>query len=112
MDAIADASGASKATIYKHSRDKDALPMEGLAEANSLHSRPALDTGDTRADIVAVLSYRPPEHTEVRERLMLHFMAYSTRNAFFAQAWRDMVMDPPRQELRRLLKQAIDCGEL
>lgn len=112
MDAIAEISGVSKATIYKHWRDKETLLLEVLAEANGLHSRPAFDTGNSRVDIIAVLSYRSPEHTEVRERIMPHFMAYSARNASFAQAWRDMVMDPPRQELRHLLNQAISQGEL
>ena len=112
MDAIADASGVSKATIYKHWRDKDTLLLEVLAEAHGLHSRPAFDSGDTRADILAVLSYRPPEHTDMRERLMPHFMAYSARNASFAPAWREMVMEPPRQELCQLLKRAIDDGQI
>ena len=66
MDAIAEASGVSKATIYKHWPDKDALLLDMMAEANGLHARPKFDSGDTRADIVAVLSYRPQERAEMR----------------------------------------------
>jgi AcrR family transcriptional regulator len=112
MDAIAEASGVSKATIYKHWPDKDALLLEMMAEIHGLHSRPAFDSGDARADIVAVLSYRPPECADVRERITPHFMAYSIRNPAFGDAWRHMVMEPPRKELRRLLRQAVDNGEL
>ena len=73
MDAIAAKSGVSKATIYKHWADKDALLLEMLAEINGLHSRPEFDSGATRADMVAVLSYRPPENRDMRERVMPQF---------------------------------------
>jgi len=112
MDAIARESGVSKATIYKHWADKDALLLEVMAEANGLHLRPKFDTGKTRADLVAVLSYRAPEHAETRERIMPHFMVYSARNQEVGLAWRNMVMDPPRRELKHLLELGISRGEL
>jgi len=112
MDAIAEASGVSKATLYKHWADKDALLLELMAEVNGLHARPAFDSGDTRADIVAVLSYRPKEHSELRERITPHFMAYSARHPAFGEARRDMVMEPPRRELRYVLKEGIAKREL
>ena len=43
---------------------------------------------------------------------MPHFMAYSASNPSFGDAWRDTVMNPPRQELRRVLKGGITNGEL
>jgi len=101
MDAIAEASGVSKATIYKHWKE-----MAGL------HSRPAFDSGDTRTDLMAVLSYKPEEDAELKERIMPHWIAYSARNPSFGRAWRHMVMDPPRQEIRRILQAGIDKGEL
>src|SRR5581483_1503271 len=97
MDAVAKISGVSKATIYKHWADKDALLLEIMAEANCLHKRPKFDSGNTRDDMVAVLTYRPPEHVDTRERIMPHFMAYSARNPAFSDAWKNMVMKPPRQ---------------
>jgi AcrR family transcriptional regulator len=104
MDAVASRSGVSKATIYKHWADKEALLLEVLAELNCLHSRPVFDSGDIRADMVAVLSYKPPEHAEMRERIMPHLVAYSSRNFEFGKTWRNMVMEPPRHELTHLLK--------
>ena len=76
-------SGVSKATIYKHWADKDALLLEVLADIIGLHARPVFDTGDTRADMVAVLAYRPPEDGGMRQRILPHLVAYSARNAEF-----------------------------
>jgi AcrR family transcriptional regulator len=112
MDAIAAKSGVSKATIYKHWADKDALLLEMIAAMHGLHTRPEFDSGDTRLDILAVLSYRPPQDAEMRERIMPHFMAYSASNPAFGSTWRTMVMDPPRKELTHLLKLGVRRGEL
>jgi AcrR family transcriptional regulator len=112
MDAIAAKSGVSKATIYKHWADKDALLLELMAEVHGLHTRPVFDSGNTRADMAAVLSYKPPENPEIRERIMPHFLAYSATHAQFGLAWRNMVMEPPRQELKHLMKRGIKRGEL
>lgn len=112
MDAVAKKSGVSKATIYKHWADKDALLLEVMAYMIGLHSRPVFDSGDTKADMIAVLAYRPPERTETKERLMPHFMAYSARNQRFGEQWRNMVMDPPRRELTHLMQLGIGKGEL
>jgi len=42
MDAVARESGVSKATIYKHWADKDALLLEMLTDTSGLHTRPCL----------------------------------------------------------------------
>ena len=112
MDAIAESSGVSKATIYKHWPDKEALMLELMAEMSGLHSRPKFDSGNVRADMAAVLGYRPEENGETRERIMPHFMAYSARHPAFGRAWRSMVMEPPRRELTHLLKKGIASGQL
>jgi AcrR family transcriptional regulator len=112
MDAVARKSGVSKATIYKHWADKDALLLEMMASVHGLHDRPKFDSGDIRADMVAVLSYRPLEKADMRERIMPHFVAYSASNASFGMAWRNMVMEPPRQELKHVMKLAIKKREL
>jgi AcrR family transcriptional regulator len=112
MDAVARESGVSKATIYKHWADKDALLLEMLADASGLHSRRTFDSGDTRADMIALLSYRPPENAAVRERILPHIVAYSTRNRTFGMSWRKMVMDPAMRELRHLIERAIQKHEL
>jgi AcrR family transcriptional regulator len=112
MDAIAGRSGVSKATIYKHWKDKDALLLEMLEVLNGLKDRPSFDSGNVRADLVAVLAYRPAGNTEMRERILPHLVAYSANNVNFGAMWRNKVMEPPRRELRHLLREGIGKGEL
>jgi AcrR family transcriptional regulator len=112
MDAIAATSGVSKATLYKHWKDKEALLLEVMATIAGLNARPSFDTGNTRADMIAVLAYHPKENREMRERLLPQFVAYSARNVEFGLAWRNMAMEPPRRELKHFIAQGIAKGEL
>lgn len=108
MDAIASASGVSKATIYKHWSDKDALCLEVLSRVHGLDAEPPAETGDLRADLVAVLSRKPPErYAEVQSRMMPHLLAYAARHPAFGLTWRTRVMDPPRERLARLLARGV-----
>jgi len=112
MDAIAEASGVSKATIYKHWSDKDALCLEAMAHAHGLDEEPPQFLGDdVRTAMIKVLSHRPrEEYAERRARLAPHFMAYAARNPAFGTAWRSRVMEPPQRHLKRLLKQGVEEG--
>lgn len=114
MEAIADASGVSKATIYKHWPDKEALCLEVMAYAHGHGIAPPVPaSGDLRADLLAVVSYEPPKETaDLRARMMPHLMAYAARHPAFAKAWRGRVLDPPRLALTEVLDAAIRRGDL
>ncbi|MFZ0394645.1 MAG: TetR/AcrR family transcriptional regulator [Terracidiphilus sp.] len=114
MDAIARASGVSKATIYKHWADKEALLMEVMLLVHGLHGEPEdVDTGDLERDIAIVLSRKPPgEFEEARMRMMPTLIAYSAVHPEFGSAWRHNVMEPPRQSLRRILERGVRQGAL
>ncbi len=114
MDAVAESSGVSKATIYKHWPDKDALCLEALEHLHGVDQpMPEFDTGDVRADMIAMLSYQPPlQYADLRGRIMPHLMAYAARNGPFGDAWRARVFEPPRTRLRQLLERGVAQGEL
>jgi AcrR family transcriptional regulator len=114
MDAIAEASGVSKATIYKHWPDKGALCLEAMAHLHGGEPpRPVFDSGDVRADLIAALSYQPPpRHSDLGMRIMPHLMAYAARNPSFGEVWRARVFEPPRVQLKQLLERGIAQGLL
>ena len=113
MDAIADASGVSKATIYKHWPDKDALCLEVMSRIHRPETEAAIDSGDLRADLMTVLTQRPsPKDDDLRARLMPHLMAYAASRPAFGKAWRARVLEPPRVQIARLLERGIAEGRL
>ena len=114
MGAIARDSGVSKATIYKHWADKEALLMEVMLYVHGLPAEPQdVDTGDLERDLATVLSRKPPDEFEqARVRMMPTLIAYSAVHREFGQAWRHRVMDPPQQCLKRILRRAVERGLL
>jgi AcrR family transcriptional regulator len=114
MDAIARASGVSKATIYNHWEDKEALLLEVMLYVNGIDGDPEdVDTGDLARDLGTVLSRRPPQEFEAaRNRMMPTLIAYSAVHPKFGAAWRHRVMEPPRQCLRRILCRGMERGLL
>jgi AcrR family transcriptional regulator len=114
MDAIAQLSGVSKATIYNHWSDKEALLMEVMELIHGLNrDREDVDTGDICRDLTVILTRRPPdEFDELRNRLMPAMIAYSAVHHEFGMAWRRRVMEPPRTHLLQILKRGISRGLL
>jgi len=112
VDAIAARSGVSKATIYKHWADKDALCLEVLTYVHELDAGPPhTDSGDIRTDLKLYLKYEPsPAKAAIKKRLMPHLIAYSARNEEFGRAWRTRVMERSRTGLKQILRRGVDRG--
>src|ERR1700729_1774593 len=81
MDAIAETSRVSKATIYKHWPDKDALCLEVMGYLHGLDEEPPVfDSGNFRADLIAQLQYQPAtDRKALREKMVPHMIAYASR---------------------------------
>ncbi len=114
MDAIAATSGVSKATIYKHWRDKGDLALEALGLLFGLHEEPPkFDSGDLRQDFVNVLIYQPSkERQEMKNRILPHVMAYAARNRSFGDTWRSRILERPQSHLKMLVKRGMAQGQL
>lgn len=112
MDAIAAAAAVSKATVYKHWADKDALCMEVLLHVHRREEGPPeADSGDLKADLTAFLGYEPSAETaSMQKRLAPHLIAYSAKNQEFGRAWRARVTERARTALRKLLRRGIEQG--
>jgi AcrR family transcriptional regulator len=114
MDAIAETSGVSKATIYKHWPDKDSLCLEVMGYLHGLDEKPPVfDSGDFRADLIAQLQYQPAaDRKALREKMTPHMIAYASRNQAMGAVWRARVVEPARIALADILKRGEKRGVL
>ena len=114
MDAISQASGVSKATIYNHWSDKEALLLEAMLMIHGLDRESEdFDTGDIQRDLTLVLTRKPPDKFDaVRNRLTPSLIAYSAFHPEFGREWRHRVTEPPRQCIKKILRRAISRGQL
>ncbi len=114
MDAISQASGVSKATIYNHWADKEALLLEAMLMIHGLDREPEdVDTGDIQRDLTTVLTRKPPDKCDaVRNRLTPTLIAYSAFHPEFGREWRHRVTEPPRQCIKKILRRGVSSGQL
>jgi AcrR family transcriptional regulator len=112
MDAIAAASGVSKATVYKHWKNKDALLIDVIRRESAAGS-PAFDSGDARADLVALLTHMARKaKSEQFARIWPRIIGYTANNPGFARAMQEYIFHPRRELILRLLREASEKNGL
>ena len=111
VDEIAQVSGVSKATIYKHWTSKDVLCIEAISRLKC--DLPVFNSGNPHADVTELL--RHLAHTKkpgAFSRIWPRVIGYAASNPAFAKAFRARIGDGQRAQLTGLLQSAIDKGEL
>jgi AcrR family transcriptional regulator len=111
MDAIAQVSGVSKATVYKHWKDKEALCLDVIGSVRQLP--PEFRSGDTYRDLVDFLTFlskadKPDRLMKIWPRVIGHAVA----NRKFAAALQEHSFSPRRAQIGRILKEAAERGDL
>ena len=110
VDAIAEHSGAGKATVYRWWPNKAAVLIEAFRERIS-RDLPFPDTGDFRQDLRQQLQ----NFTEIiywgkRGRVFRSFIAGAQADPEMAKAFRDVWIRPRRAEARMLFEKYIANG--
>lgn len=111
VDAIAQASGVSKATLYKHWKNRDELLLDAIGRLSEQY--PVFDSGDTRTDLIAFLGYLvQKKRSERTARMWPRIIAHSCLNSEFARLLRQRFTAPARERFIELLKRGITRGDL
>jgi AcrR family transcriptional regulator len=110
VDAIAEHSGAGKATVYRWWPNKSAVLIEAFRERIA-KVLPFPKTGDFRQDVRQQLQ----NFTEVlywgrRGKVFRSFLAGALGDPDIAKAFREVWIRPRRAEARKLFEQALDQG--
>jgi AcrR family transcriptional regulator len=110
MDAIAQLSGVSKATVYKHWKDKETLCIDVLASLRE--HPPEFDAGDLRRDLIDYLRYM--FRFEKSDRLMKiwpKIIGHAAANPNFGLALQKHAFEPRRAQVARILARGAERGE-
>src|SRR5580658_10312419 len=98
MDAIARESGVSKATVYKHWKDKDSLCVDVVNRLRLVP--PEFRSGNPRRDLLSLLTHLALAGKPARLLSILPgIVSYAAANPGFAQAMRQSSMGPAETRL-------------
>ena len=111
MDAIAQQSGVSKATVYKHWKDKDSLCVDVV---NRLRlAPPEFRSGNPRRDLLSLLTHLGLASKPARLlKILPRIIGYAAANPRFARAMQQNSMGPAETRLARILDEAVAKGVL
>jgi AcrR family transcriptional regulator len=111
VEAVALRAGVSKATIYRHWASKEALCMEAVACV--VVDAPEGRGEDPRRELEALLSgFVEALERSQAGRLLPHLASAAATDRQLAAIWRETLVEPARRRVDRLLRRAVDAGQL
>lgn len=111
MDAVAARTRSSKATLYRQWGGKAELVARAIR-----HSKPGsiadVDTGSLRGDFHALVT-REDDCTMEQNNALMRGLAMATHtNPDLLRAFREQLVQPETEEFQRVLRRAVDRGEV
>ncbi|MER7495833.1 TetR/AcrR family transcriptional regulator [Streptomyces pharetrae] len=111
MDAVAARTHSSKATLYRQWGGKAELVAHAMR-----HMKPGsiadVDTGSLRGDLVALVTREDDCTMEQNTALMRGLAMAVHNNPDLLRAFKELLIEPELEEFRRVLRRAVDRGEV
>lgn len=111
MEGVAARAGVGKATIYRRWPSKFDLVVEAL-DCLAEEANPALDTGDTRADLVAMATRLRDKLTSGPGDVLRGLLVESHRNPDLAHRFRTEFIAPRRAKAKEILQRGQERGDI
>ncbi|RAJ71285.1 TetR family transcriptional regulator [Streptomyces sp. Amel2xB2] len=111
MDAVASRTRSSKATLYRQWGGKAELVVHALRHEKPLDLAD-VDTGSLRGDFHEVARRQDDCQMEEHSALMRGLTMAVHDNADLRKAFRELLIEPELEELRRVLRRAVERGEV
>jgi AcrR family transcriptional regulator len=113
MDAVAARAGVSKATIYRWWPTKETLALDALFTEWSAAAPVPKDTGSLRGDLIEILSpWARLVSAQPYARVIAALLAESQADPAFAAEYQGRVLEPRRDQARKIFGRAIERGEI
>ncbi|MGC0376762.1 MULTISPECIES: TetR/AcrR family transcriptional regulator [unclassified Streptomyces] len=111
MDAVAARTRSSKATLYRQWGGKAELVVRAM-RSQKPGGIADIDTGTLRGDLHAIVSREDDCVMEQNAALMRALAMAVHMNDDLRQAFKELLVEPEMEEFRRMIRRAVDRGEI
>jgi AcrR family transcriptional regulator len=111
MDAVAARTRSSKATLYRQWKGKPELVATALRQTKP-GTGADVDTGSLASDLHELIRLHDEGETKRDQELMRGLAHAAFQNDDLFRALRELLIEPELDSLRRLVRRAVDRGEL
>jgi AcrR family transcriptional regulator len=111
LDAVAARAHVSKATLYRQWTGKATLVAHALKHTRQPIA-PTVDTGSLRGDFAAIIARLDDRRASEDTALMRSLMHAAHTTPELMRALREVLLEPEREDLQRMLRRAVARGEV